>query len=265
MRNAFRPEVSRLLTQFFNEQEAVAVSAIKFKWGDGLVSRTSHAVWMETKFSLSDWLSGFARSFWNNRFLDLLIGSIRNILKEGMLAGMLRAGIGELTQEQLDARNVQLDIVARQVARSELVNDTTERELIEMLIRMIDENATQQDMQVAMREKFEGYRSYRVDRITNTVVVGAFESGTLLSWQEAGIDSKGWLDGKDARVRPTHVAARGQIVPLEAPFTVGNAQLMHPGDPNGPVGEVINCRCTMVPVFEGDEDLAREAINLERV
>ena len=103
---------------------------------------------------------------------------------------MLRAGIGELTQEQLDARNVQLDIVARQVARSELVNDTTERDLVEMLARMIAENATQAEMQRAMREKFEGYRSYRVDRIVNTVVVGAFESGTLLSWHEAGIDRK---------------------------------------------------------------------------
>ena len=245
MRNAFRPEVSRLLTQFFSEQEAAAVSAIKVDVGS--------------------WLSNFGRQFWNNRFLDLLIGSVRNILKEGMLAGMLRAGIGELTEEQLEARNVQLDIVARQVARSELVNDTTERELVEMLIRMIEENATQQDMQRAMREKFEGYRNYRVDRITNTVVVGAFESGTLMSWQEAGIESKGWLDGKDARVRPTHVAARGQIVPLESPFEVGGSTLMHPGDPNGPVGEIINCRCTMVPVVAGDEELVRETINLERV
>ena len=245
MRNAFRPQISRLLTQFFDEQGAAAVSAIKVDIGS--------------------WLSGFGRQFWNNRFLDLLIGSVRKILEEGMIAGMLRAGIGELTQEQLEARNVQMDIVARQVARSELVNDTTERELVEMLTRMIEENATQQEMQRAMREKFEGYRSYRVDRITNTVVVGAFEAGTLMSWQEAGIESKGWLDGKDARVRPTHVAARGQIVPLEAPFEVGGASLMHPGDPNGPVGEIINCRCTMVPVVAGDEELVRETINLERV
>ena len=138
MRNAFRPQISRLLTQFFDEQGAAAVSAIKVDIGS--------------------WLSDFGRQFWNNRFLDLLIGSVRKILEEGMIAGMLRAGIGELTQEQLEARNVQMDIVARQVARSELVNDTTERELVEMLTRMIEENATQQEMQRAMREKFEGYQ-----------------------------------------------------------------------------------------------------------
>ena len=36
MRNAFRPEVSRLLTQFFDEQEAAAVSAVKVNIGDWL-------------------------------------------------------------------------------------------------------------------------------------------------------------------------------------------------------------------------------------
>ena len=249
MRNAFRPEVSRLLTQFFDEQEAAAVSAVKVNIGD--------------------WLSNFGRSFWNNRFLDLLIGSIRNILKEGMLAGMLRAGIGELTQEQLDARNVQLDIVARQVARSELVNDTTERDLVEMLARMIAENATQAEMQRAMREKFEGYRSYRVDRIVNTVVVGAFESGTLLSWQDAGIDKKGWLSTKDDRVRPDHDtrihAELIEPIAMDAPFVVGGALLQHPGDPNGPASQIINCRCTMIPIFEGDEETARIAAQIEQV
>ena len=245
MRGTFRPEIARLITQFFDEQEAAAVSAIKF--------------------SISEWLSGFGQSFWNNRFLDLLIGSIRNILKEGMLAGMLRAGMGELTQDQLDARNVQLDIVARQVARSELINDTTAREITEMLSRMIEENATLEEMRRAVRARFEGYKEWRVDRITNTVVVGAFERGTLLAWQESGIDKKGWLTAKDERVRTTHIAANGQIIELEAAFEVGGALLMHPGDPAGPAREIINCRCSMVPVMEGDEELARETTNLERV
>ena len=46
---------------------------------------------------------------------------------------------------------------------------------------------------------------------------------------------------------------------------------MHPGDPEGQGGrravlnEIINCRCTMVPVVAGDEELVRETINLERV
>lgn len=250
MRDAFRPQISRLVGQLFREQEERAVSGIKF--------------------SISEWLSFFGRQFWDNRMLDLLIGSVRKILEEGMLAGMLRAGLGELTQEQLDARNIQLDIVARQIARSELVNDATERDLTAMLTRMINENATQQEMQRAMREKFEGYQEYRVDRITNTVVVGAFEAGTLLSWQEAGIDKKGWLSTQDGRVRNSHDTRLhphlAEPVELEAPFVLGSgATLMHPGDPGGKAGEIISCRCTMIPIFEGDEETAQIVQTIESV
>ena len=55
---------------------------------------------------------------------------------------------------------------------------------------------------------------------------------------------KQWLATADARTRPTHSEASGQVVPLEAPFRVGGFELMYPGDPQGPPGEVIQCRCT---------------------
>ena len=55
---------------------------------------------------------------------------------------------------------------------------------------------------------------------------------------------KTWHNAHDARVRPTHSAAGGQTVPLEATFNVGGARLQYPGDPGGPPQEVINCRCT---------------------
>jgi hypothetical protein len=37
----------------------------------------------------------------------------------------------------------------------------------------------------------------------------------------------------------------GQTRPLDAPFDVGGLPLQHPGDPNGPVGEVARCRCAI--------------------
>jgi 2'-5' RNA ligase len=39
-------------------------------------------------------------------------------------------------------------------------------------------------------------------------------------------------------------------VPVTEPFQVGDAMLMFPGDPTGPVGELANCRCTLVYAFE---------------
>lgn len=232
MRDAFRPAVANVVSQWFDEMEKVLLPEIK------------------AEVKMIDFSSIFDFNKWRRLFIDLLTGNIRRIIEEGMIAGMLRAGLGQLTEEQLESRNVQLDIIEKQVIRSELVTKNTQDDLIGMLVEMVQENATQNEMQVAMRRKFEGYKKHRVDRITNTVVVSAFESGTLLSWQQAGITKKGWLSTQDGRVRPTHDAAGGQEVDVNDTFTVGTAALKHPGDPNGPVGEIVNCRCTMIPIIE---------------
>lgn len=232
MRDAFRPAVANVVSQWFDEMEKAILPEIK------------------AEAKMIDFSGIFDFNKWRRLFIDLLTGNIRRIIEEGMIAGMLRAGLGQLTQEQLDSRNVQLDIIEKQVIRSELVTKNTQDDLIGLLIDMVQDNATQDEMQIAMRRKFEGYRNYRVDRITNTVVVGAFEAGTLLSWQEAGITKKGWLSTQDGRVRETHDAANGQQVDISDVFTVGTAALKHPGDPDGPPGEIINCRCTLLPIIE---------------
>jgi hypothetical protein len=64
--------------------------------------------------------------------------------------------------------------------------------------------------------------------------------------------SRRWQAAEDARTRPTHVEADGQTVGLNEPFTVGGASLDFPGDPAGPPGEVINCRCTTITIIDVD-------------
>lgn len=54
---------------------------------------------------------------------------------------------------------------------------------------------------------------------------------------------KRWQATDDQRVRHNHRQADGQIRPLHDPFDVGGQPLQFPGDPLGPAGEVINCRC----------------------
>jgi uncharacterized protein with gpF-like domain len=61
-----------------------------------------------------------------------------------------------------------------------------------------------------------------------------------------------WLSTVDSRTRPTHVAADQQRTLLTSPFIVGGAQLLFPGDPTGPADEVIQCRCTMLPIVLGE-------------
>ena len=56
-----------------------------------------------------------------------------------------------------------------------------------------------------------------------------------------------WVTVHDNRVRPTHVAADGQVQDLGTPFLVGGAHLLYPGDPAGPLKETANCRCILIP------------------
>lgn len=54
-----------------------------------------------------------------------------------------------------------------------------------------------------------------------------------------------WLSRKDDKVRDAHRAVHGTHKPLGEPFVVGDALLRYPGDPFGPPGQVINCRCRL--------------------
>lgn len=64
-----------------------------------------------------------------------------------------------------------------------------------------------------------------------------------------------WVTVHDNRVRPTHVEADGQVQDLGVPFHVGDAHLLYPGDPAGPLKETANCRCILIPTD------ARPAVN----
>jgi len=59
---------------------------------------------------------------------------------------------------------------------------------------------------------------------------------------------KKWFHGGPAangRERPTHVAMHQQEVRgLDTPFLVGGVPMRYPLDPNAPVDEIVNCRCT---------------------
>ena len=64
-----------------------------------------------------------------------------------------------------------------------------------------------------------------------------------------------WVTVHDNRVRPTHAEADGQVQDLGTPFHVGDAYLLYPGDPAGPLKETANCRCILIPTD------ARPAVN----
>ena len=63
---------------------------------------------------------------------------------------------------------------------------------------------------------------------------------------------KKWVATNDARTRPTHAAASGQIVDMDEDFTVGGVPMGFAGDSRGGAANVINCRCVIVYADERD-------------
>jgi uncharacterized protein with gpF-like domain len=97
--------------------------------------------------------------------------------------------------------------------------------------------------------------------IARTEAIGAFNGGRYAGFvsyanQVGGDWEKIWLATHDHRTRLTHAretGADGQRVPLLAPFSVGGAAMMYPGDPTGPPQEVIQCRCSILLAREGEQ------------
>jgi hypothetical protein len=102
----------------------------------------------------------------------------------------------------------------------------------------------------AIVETVDGVSGARATALARTDLIGLANGAS----QAAAVDAfagrddvtKIWLATEDERTRETHSEADGQEVPLNEYFTVGDGELLYPGDPNGPDEEIINCRCTII-------------------
>lgn len=107
-----------------------------------------------------------------------------------------------------------------------------------------------------MRAKFGEFAEYRAVRIARTEIVGASNWGSLTTAKSAVVPlTKLWIPARDSNVRQSHrnvkAVAIGDMFSLEAIISPTGrvlapaASLEYPGDPNGPAGQVINCRCAV--------------------
>jgi hypothetical protein len=94
---------------------------------------------------------------------------------------------------------------------------------------------------------------HRARMIAQTEVISASNTAAYEGAESAGIEyKKFWSNSGLDSVRESHIFAQewsyGQdgINPHDK-FDMGNGNFMaHPGDPDGPPEEVINCRCTLI-------------------
>nr|DAI64391.1 MAG TPA: minor capsid component [Caudoviricetes sp.] len=88
--------------------------------------------------------------------------------------------------------------------------------------------------------------------LANTAATSDFNAEVLAELAAEGYPYKRWSNRADNRVRPAHIVADNQTVPLEQDFIVDGERLAHPADPNGSWDNIMNCRCVVVGVRFGD-------------
>lgn len=94
----------------------------------------------------------------------------------------------------------------------------------------------------------------RAEAIARTEASGIANEGTLHAMKASGVVSgKAWYSVGDNRTRESHrevARAHGlsNPIPLEGRFQVGEVLMDGPHDPSAPAGEVVQCRCRLLPV-----------------
>jgi len=130
-------------------------------------------------------------------------------------------------------------------------NDTTYNELAAVFDKIAEDGVGLKEQMDRLNVFFEGRKSpYQLERTSRTTMTGVNAAGDNVAWEQSGlVEERAWLTEIDGRERDAHRAAHGQQVGLDETYTVGGEELEFPGDPNGSAENIINCRCSQVPIF----------------
>jgi len=185
---------------------------------------------------------------------------VRRILEE-LLRKRGREAVGELSalveiaeeiEVRLNSERV-LHFLEQQVDRAIIVPDgTTAQMLRESLGEGVMAGESLDGLVARVRSVFVSRQSMAAT-IARTEVLPGYNLASQEAWRESGVvEEQEWLSVRDAAVREAHADADGLVVQLNESFMVGGEALAYPGDPRGSAENVINCRCTVLPVVSQD-------------
>ena len=162
-------------------------------------------------------------------------------LDRGGTAVMSEIGTGDAFDQLSPSVSAKLAELTRKIVK---IDDTVERQLRESLVEGIKAGEGISELSKRVEQVMDASRS-RAATIARTETGNAFSFGRVEGMRQAGISKQEWLTAHDEHVRESHAAQDGEVRALDEAFTNG---LRYPGDSSGLPEEVINCRCTVVPV-----------------
>jgi hypothetical protein len=89
----------------------------------------------------------------------------------------------------------------------------------------------------------------QVEAITRWLAVAAHNAAMEAATTSDPDETVGleWVTMGDSTVREAHREAHGQVVPTGQPFSVGDVEMLYPGQPVGDPSNWMNCRCVARP------------------
>lgn len=135
------------------------------------------------------------------------------------------------------------------------ITQTTKNQIQQYLIKSVEEGLTLQETIKLLRTA--GITDYRAEIIARTETGRAANIGSMVGTAATGlVTMKEWIAARDNRTRRVprdmfdHYHMDGIKVPFDEKFNVktkngGFEPMLHPCDPSGSAGDVINCRCTL--------------------
>jgi hypothetical protein len=133
------------------------------------------------------------------------------------------------------------------------INDTTEDELKGLIKASLEAGESTVELGDRIAEYYAancvGETAVRPMTAAATQTSGLVNQGQHMAALEVGGLEKFWIHGNPNEPRDAHLdaALRYQDNPigLEEPFVVNGVEMMYPGDPEAPAGEVCNCTCVV--------------------
>lgn len=142
-----------------------------------------------------------------------------------------------------------------------LITESMSEEFRAILAEQANAGASIPQMAEAVSGRFDVITEARAVVIARTEVISASNLAAHTAYTESGVvEKQEWLSSRDKNTRDTHILADEQYrqggkpgpIRLNETFRVGKADLRFPADPQGLAEEVIQCRCSTLPVLEGE-------------
>lgn len=225
------------------------------------LARKATVDWTAYLLRIQDYLDMAGADGWREAFLPLLQGvitdqgqrittdfglefDVRNLWAEKWFEDYQLTFSQPINQTSSD----QLSTLLQQAKREGWSIDTTRNRIESVFRQWAEGDLTAEDFDWLETRM----PAYRREAIARTETVRASAAGSQAIYRHAGVRQNEWLATKDARTRESHSAADGQVRPVGEPFDVGGYQMLYPvdGSLGAPVDELVNCRCSLLPVVE---------------